>query len=535
MNSKKLVTNNRDGLINLGLTILSALLLSFPWIGLGVYSIFLAFIPMLYLAERVKTKRGYLGLVFIFNAIWVVITQYWVGYATVWGVVACIIVHFALFFIPFILYKHTLEKSYRALASTIFISSWIALEYFYTHNTEISHPWIMLGNGFAESVKIIQWYEYTGVFGGSLWALLVNFTLYSAIIKRNRALYIGAALILFLPIISSLIIYSNYKEDYNNQVSVSIIQPNIDPYGEKFGSMNQKQQDEIIQSLIKKTPEDIDYILCPETAISDNINIDKPHYSSSVSGYVRLMQTLYPNSELIMGASMYKLYQGYTTSPTLTARKTGTMFYDCINGALQIGRGEIDTYMKSKLVCGVEQLPFPEYLHNLNIGGVDLGGMSGALITQDERSTFNTTTNDNREVGIATIICYESIYGEYLTEFIKNGANAIFIITNDGWWRDTYGYKQHFNYARLRAIESRRSIARSANTGISGFINQKGDIVESLGWKERDLLLGDISLNDKETTYVKYGDLIGRLSRLVMLLSIVYFIAFTYKQKSNMS
>lgn len=535
MNLRKLVISKNDRLINFSLTTLSAILLSLPWIGCGVFTIFFAFIPILFLAERTKTKRGYIGWVFIFNAIWVVLTQYWVGYATVGGVIACVIVNFSLFFIPFLLYKFSLEKSYRSLAATIFVSSWIALEYLYTHNTEISHPWIILGNGFAESIKIIQWYEFTGVFGGSLWVLIINFLLYIAIRTKKTVYFKATGVILFLPIFSSFIIYSYYSEDNNNKVSVSVIQPNIDPYKEKFGSLNQRQQDNIIQTLIKQSPKDIDYIICPETALSDNINIDKPHYSNVVSRYTKLMETNYPNSELIIGASMYKLYQGESTAPTITARKTGAMYYDCINGALQIGKEDIDTYIKSKLVCGVEQLPFPEYLHNLKIGSIDLGGMSGALITQDEREGFTSTTKENKEVNIATLICYESIYGEYITEFVKNGSQAIFIITNDGWWRDTHGHRQHFNYARLRAIETRRSIARSANTGISGFINQRGDVVQSLGWDKRDILIGEVALNDKITVYAKYGDLIGRIARLVMLLSIVYFIAYTYKKKSNLN
>ena len=85
---------------------------------------------------------------------------------------------------------------------------------------------------------------------------------------------------------------------------------------------------------------------------------------------------------------------------------------------------------------------------------------------------------------MAPVICYESVYGEYSTGYIKKGAQAIFIMTNDGWWDNTAGHRQHLYFASLRAIEARRAIARSANTGISAFVNQRGDILQPTRYDE---------------------------------------------------
>jgi apolipoprotein N-acyltransferase len=68
--------------------------------------------------------------------------------------------------------------------------------------------------------------------------------------------------------------------------------------------------------------------------------------------------------------------------------------------------------------------------------------------------------NEKHGFKIAPAICYESIYGEFMSKYIRNGANLICIITNDGWWKNTPGHKQHMNYARLRAIETRTWVAR---------------------------------------------------------------------------
>ena len=133
-------------------------------------------------------------------------------------------------------------------------------------------------------------------------------------------------------------------------------------------------------------------------------------------------------------------------------------------------------------------MPFMKYLGFLKDIVFDIGGTSGNLGRQDEPSKF--TAKDG--VKIAPVICYESVFGEYVTQYVKKGAGLIFIITNDGWWRNTPGYKQHFSFARLRAIETRRSIARAANTGISCFINQRGDVVQPTSWWEKVVNSGEI-------------------------------------------
>jgi apolipoprotein N-acyltransferase len=120
------------------------------------------------------------------------------------------------------------------------------------------------------------------------------------------------------------------------------------------------------------------------------------------------------------------------------------------------------------------------------------------------------------------VICYESIYGDFVREYILNGADLIFIITNDGWWDDTPGYRQHLLYGRLRAIEMRRSIARSANTGISCFINQRGDILQKTGWWNKTAIKGTLNKNEEITFYARTGDTIGRVfSFLAVFLFLI--------------
>lgn len=122
------------------------------------------------------------------------------------------------------------------------------------------------------------------------------------------------------------------------------------------------------------------------------------------------------------------------------------------------------------------------------------------------------------------MICYESIWGDYVAEYARQGAQFIAIVTNDGWWGNTSGKDQHLQYAKLRAIENRRWVARSANTGISGFINQRGDIVQKTTWWQPDALTQEINLNEELTFYTKHGDLLIYIVLVSSLFSLLLII-----------
>ena len=160
---------------------------------------------------------------------------------------------------------------------------------------------------------------------------------------------------------------------------------------------------------------------------------------------------------------------------------------------------------------------------------VELGGTSGQLGVDRHPVNFQL---DSIRIGAA--ICYESVYGDFFADFVRRGANVMSVITNDGWWGDTPGHRQHFSYSRLRAIETRRSIARSANTGISGFINGRGDVISTLGWDRRGTLSEQIALNDRITFYTRYGDYIARIACYVLLLSVLYYVAYRVRKRNHL-
>ncbi len=179
------------------------------------------------------------------------------------------------------------------------------------------------------------------------------------------------------------------------------------------------------------------------------------------------------------------------------------------------------------MVPGVEKMPFPNQLHFLEKFALDLGGTSGSLGMQDERTVFVSKNGPGK---VAPVICYESIYGDYVGQYIRNGADYIFIMTNDGWWGDTPGYKQHLLYGRLRAIETGKSIARSANTGISCFINQRGDITQPQDWWTASAIKETLYSNEGTTFYTRHGDYIAN-AMVVLSLGGILFATGNYFRK----
>lgn len=399
------------------------------------------------------------------------------------------------------------------------ISFWIAMEYL--HQTwDLAFPWMTLGNGFASTHQLVQWYEYTGVYGGSLWILISNILAFEAYktLKGTAKGYLKfrpvliLLLVILLPIGISVTRYVNYQEKAV-PVNVVTVQPNIDPY-EKLGTIPPKQQLETLSKLSDSVAQpNTEYFIWPETAIPNYGDEDRIR---SNPDYIQMQDFLskYKNGTLITGMESIKVYNSQKTISAKYDANSG-MYYDNFNTAIQVeNSGNVQFYHKSKLVPGAEKMPFPKAFAFLTPVFAKLGGSVGGWGWQDEPDVFYAQSG----IGADPVICYESIWGDWVAKSVKEGAQFIAIITNDGWWGNTSGKDQHLLYTKLRAIETRRWVVRSANTGISGFINQRGEIIKHSKWWTRDALKADINLNSELTFYVQNGDLIARLCCITGLL-----------------
>jgi apolipoprotein N-acyltransferase len=457
-------------------------------------------------------------------------TTWWLWNATPVGMFAAFIINTMLMSLTFWLVHITRRNTSSGTGHFAFIVYWLAYEHFYTY-AEVNWPWLNLGNGFANDIHFIQWYEFTGAFGGTFWVLLVNvlgFHLLKHIIHhRNiRGKLIQASIlagVLLLPTGYSLIRFSSFQEK-NNPKEIVVLQPNIDPYGAKFGGMEMERQMEILLDLADSlgTPA-TDYFVAPETFINDNIWEETMYADKHMQSIYRFVKSKYPASHFVVGLTYYKLYpRGEGKTETARALSRTDDWYDMYNAAAQVDTSlRQQVYNKSKLVIGVETMPYPEYLGFLRKLTIRLGGTFRSNGYQEFRE--NLYSQDD-STGIAPVICYESIFGEFVTGYLKEDAGFIFIITNDGWWGNTPGHRQHQSYARIRAIETRRSVARSANTGISSLINQKGQVLQKTAYWEPDALRGELNVNDELTFYARHGDYIPRIAYFFSLLIALYTI-----------
>lgn len=516
------------------LALLSGALLSagFPP-GRFSFLLFGAMVPFLLLEREVsqslparsgKELFQYLWTGFMF---WNILTTFWVANSALVAGIFAVTVNSFLMTLPFLAYQQTKKYQPGWLGRLSIIPYWIAFEYFHMR-WELSWPWLTLGNGFASLPSWVQWYEYTGVLGGTLWIWLINFLIFdiwnqSKTGSQKTAFVPGAVgliLVILLPLALSLNRYYSWSEQ-GEQREVAVIQPNFEPHYEKMNTPAHRQLERYLTLSEQIVDGKTDYLVFPETVFGliQNQDLGKERLTAPLKKFT----DQHPGLKLVSGFSTYDKLEPVKGKPLpRTARMDvfnngkDTIFWQAYNAAAQFtaGQDEVPVYFKSKLVPGAEHFPFYDLLFMFQFIVDQLDGTIEGNATQVHREAFKAADG----MGVGPVICYESIYGEFVTGYIRAGANALFILTNDGWWDNTPGHVQHVQFASLRAIETRRAIARSANSGISAFINQRGDIQQPTAYGEQAAISQSIYFNNALTFYVIWGDLIGRVALFLTLM-----------------
>lgn len=522
---------------NLLLSILSGLLLAFAWPTYGfVVFIFVAFVPLLFVVNNLvesKTKSPYwklLGFSYLSFFLWNFISTSWLYYASGFGMAFAVLVNSLLMSLVVLLYLLVSKRSPWLAGSSFFIAIWLCFEYLHLH-WEFSWPWLNLGNVFASNTNLIQWYEYTGSFGGSLWVLLANFIAFRSLLlfknfKEKTLLVSGSiqfGLVVLIPIIISVFISLNLP-NAKSEAAIVVAQPNIDPYTEKYFTNDSEIAgliEDLTENLIDETT---DLLLLPETVFAGGTRFSQ-YPKSKAHQFSQKMLLKYPNLSVLGGISAYEIIEKEDTHHQSNFHPRG-FWYNDYNAAF-FERKDVHPsfYYKSKLVVGVENFPYQSFFRPV-LGDVmlDMGGTVAMKTTQKTRDNFES----NAAINYAPIICYESVYGEFVTGYVQNGADVLCIMTNDAWWDETQGHKQHWEYAKLRAIETRKTIARSANTGISGFIDASGKEISKTVYNEATAQKTSLPIYDKQTFYVKHGDYIARVAQF---LAIFIFLFSVIKHK----
>ena len=519
--------------------------------------IFAGYALLLHLIETSKgykelLKRVYFSIIFfeLIAASWVALSgmRESADRFLIAGGVFVIFFHPVFFLIPSVIYfsisKNIKSEKFPNLHLIAFPFIWTAFEYLQTL-TEVTFPWLFAGNAFSTNLEKIQYIDYTGIYGVSFWVCVLSALVYylyknlksssnnvfAEVRKKNNiVVLISIVIIYILPNIYSAI-SSPEKKYINNsdeKISVGVIQPNVGAFV-KWGA-NQKLLVDDYSKMVREVSakkQNLKLVVLPETAMpfyllydvyDDLFNIFKNACDSS--GVTVLTGT--PDMKLYENRSLAKIDSKVFSSKG--------QYYDTYNSAVLLEKGkeknQYQKYNKIKLVTGSERMPYQRnipFLKDIIKWGVGLSsyqlGEDTTIFLLDGKYKFHTA------------ICFESVFPGFFSGFVDKGAQFSVIITNDAWWGKFFGTYQHNQYAIFRAIENRRWIVRSANTGISCIIDPCGNIYNETNINEKALFTDEIGIRNEKTFYTKYGDV---FSLCVLCIGMIFWLyGIIYKNLSG--
>lgn len=500
------------------LTLSAGILLGLSWPPFPLpFLVFPALIFLFRLIEICDTASNAAYWSYPAFIIWNIITTYWLAMATIGGGVAAILANAAVMTVPVMLMhltqKHLSNRWFIAAAQA---SLWISYEYLH-HQWDLAWPWLALGNAWSNVPQLVQYISVTGYLGISFWIMLSSALAYQTIKKSSRFLTISTTLVLLLFPLASMVQLQFYEPHANETIEVAVAQPNFDSY-QDYGGFNTPQQslDLLIELTDSVSTPQTQVALWPENGLYPNVASRRVNNPATNSIKPRLKkQAAAWNSTIIAGTRYYEYFS--SDSVPALPRYSGSTPYLAYNAALAFqADSSLDIYRKYNLVPIVERIPFVHFLDAIDLAGwVDWAGSQGfgKGYHADQFRVGQTKT--------PALICYDSVFPSWVREFVVRDAGFISIITNDGWWGDTSGHEQHFAYARLRAIEFRRWIVRSANNGISGIIGPDGTVeVETKYWR-RTAFRYQVPILTRKTLYARFGDWLPQTLLGFSFLSIV--------------
>jgi apolipoprotein N-acyltransferase len=536
-------------------SLMSALLFAASWTAIGSSwpLIFIAFVPLFFLHKEfesaVLTNRQWMMFTVLAFFLWNLSTLYFVSFLNHnWFVriaaqLTPVGINTVLMSTVFILFSKAKSK-FKHKSWPVFIILWLAMEYF-QHHWAMAFPWLSLGNVFSSGPQVIQWYEFTGVAGGSLWVLISNVLIFNAIESEIKALRIKLSvailLVLAIPMLFSYYQFQSFSES-GQSIQAVVVQPCLSNSEEKFEDDKQEQNLVAMLNLAFVANDEANLYILPETAIFEPgqllhrpdtlmfqglwLHHNKQSFSHEI---ITDFQETFNFPTVISGVFASEYFPSGSDAPAyadyLQQLDAHVLYY---NSAAVFRPDSLEFRHKTMLVPGVETIPFAHVFPFLNSISVDLGGVVGSLGSQQTLESVEVLPNTKA----AMLICYDSAFG-WLSRKSAQDAGILVVITNDSWWGDTPGYKQLLFFAQLRAIEARKPLLRSANNGVSAVISPRGEILQQLPWDKQGALSAKVIPSNSSTFYVQHGDLIYQLSALLAAAMLLLILANRFIKRAD--
>ncbi len=473
------------------------------------------------------------------------ITIYWVGswqpetdpFLMISGALL-LFVNPVFFLIPSTLLYFSRKIFPLSVTLLLFPLFWVSYEYVYML-TELSFPWLTLGNGLPHFISFIQISDIVGTLGLSFLVVMINVLLYKGLtyylLKRKHSYFhfgIGAALIIMI------LAYGAYRLNTfkisDRTVRVGLIQPNLDPW-EKWSGGSVDQLTQMYLNMSRKAVEKgAELVIWPETALP--VFLLSGQYRNSLDSIYTFART--EKVWILTGMPDIRYYEKGSELPEdVKFNKLGEYYYRTYNAIFLFSpyTGEIQRYGKMKLVPFGERVPFVDtfpFLADLLQWGVGISGWNvgkDTLVFKVPLKIKNENAQDTLKLN--GLVCYESIYPDFVSSFIQKGAQLITVVTNDSWYGNSSGPYQHEEMSVLRAVENRRSVLRAANGGISCYINPLGITKVQSKMFTKDIIVQDVPLESEETIYTKTHSVLPVLCSVFSLWVVGIFILKKIKKK----
>ncbi len=504
------------------------------------------FVPLFIVLARAGTAgdvfRVCYPTFFLFN----LITLYWPGgfvhgkdvYLMISGGLL-LVAHPVFMSIPMLAW-HAIRKGVgHSRAVLLFPLIWVAFEYAHA-STQLSFPWLTLGNTQSYDLSVAQIAGVAGVYGISFWLLAINVLFYRLFVaaaaprppgatRAATAGLIASIIVLYAaPRVASPWLTPSAEELLPTGPVAAIIQPDIDPF-EKWGpdaSPQLRTLRELTDSVLRTGRPD--FVLWPETAV--------PFYllSAENAGAYKSLRDYVSGTgvPLLTGIPDIVFYRDPDTAPRGSRSLPDGSRYETFNSSMLLVPGEDvpQKFAKTLLVPFAERVPYSDLLGFLNAARWNFG-LGGWSIGRDT-ALFRLPIAGGDTVAFGNLICYESVYPGYVAGLVRRGARFITVITNDSWWGNTAGPYQHRQFAVLRAVENHRWVIQCANGGISFVVDPSGRIRSETEMFTRTALLAAIGTPEAMTPYTRHGDWFAELC-LVLTVFILFttMVHRTYKRK----
>lgn len=514
---------------------------------------FVAFLPLLIFME--KDFKGKFWTIYLTFFVYSVGANWWIGswrqdadFFLMLSAVAIAIVHPFFFAVPIVIYGF-LRRKFGESAYWLFPFIWAAFEWAHSLG-ELSFPWLSVGYSQLANPAWAQFADIGGVWGLSFVIVLVNVIIFNLMLfyKRNKFKKFGVfiktkfaliriaaiALLIALPYFYGIRAHNKYDTeelyDSKEKIGVAVVQPHINPWSKWSSNVieqivkHKRLTDSVCAAYAKG---DVDLVFWSETAIPA---MSRYADNDVIASFVGRNWIDTSQIALITGFSESNFESDSSKASVTTVwDATKQAFLERYNAAMVLNPAPADdtirVHRKQKLTPFSERIPYADATKFLfswvewgvGISSWELGDYQTPLIVEIRGDT----------IPVGTIICYESIYPDFCADYVRDGAELLAVITNDSWWNYTVGPEQHWQIARMRAIENRRFVARCANGGVSGFISPLGEEIARAPQYRAVALAEEVPLmKEEKSSYVRHGDWLPIGAAIISLAAFVIGLFF---------